>query len=195
MSALDNVRRAELKRLLRHRGMREIEVYNAVETILAERRRWTALALGQRVNLIFAEKTRLGIRSIACVDRSKKMMALYYLEQRRDRDRRRKTKMRAKETPAFSPRAKQLACALDGEWTESRVLGERVQKHWKLKPVAMRQAMRRTSQELCEAGIAELKYGAGSQGSRVLFLRIKPMIVDLSAYRSARNADEIRVPR
>jgi hypothetical protein len=80
MRQLDNVRRGELKRLLRHRGVSEIEVCNEVEDIMAERARWTAAALGQRMNLTFDLKIRFGIKTIACVDRTKKMMRLYFRE-------------------------------------------------------------------------------------------------------------------
>ena len=58
---LDNIRRGELKRLLLHRrAASKVDVANAVENILAERARWTSMALGQRMQLTFAEKDRLG---------------------------------------------------------------------------------------------------------------------------------------
>jgi hypothetical protein len=137
MRQLDNVRRGELKRLLRHRGVSEIEVHNAVEDIMAERSRWTAAALGQRMNLTFDQKIRLGINTIACVDRTKRMMRLYFRERKRERDRMRVNKMREKITKPISPRAKQLATVLNGEWIESRALGDSIRKRWKLKPDAI----------------------------------------------------------
>jgi hypothetical protein len=202
VSDLNNVRRGELKRLLRHRGVSEIEVYNAVEDIMAERVKWTAAALGQRVNLTFEEKTRLvGIKTIACVDRTKKMMRLYYQERKRERDRMRVNKMREKiprsrDMKGVSPRAKQLAGVLNGEWIESRALGDSIRKRWKLKPDAIGKAVRRAGQELSDANIAELKYGAGSRGSRVLFLRLKkPMNIDVSERREVSYIDKISTLR
>jgi hypothetical protein len=194
----NNFRRGELKRLFLHRGVPEIAVYNMVEDILAERIRWTKQPLGRRVNLIFIERHRLGIRTIACIDKTEAWVRRFYRDCKRERDRRRVTKMRARITNQMriSRRAKELAAVLNEKWTESRVLGDLMQKRWKLKPIAMQKAMHRTSHELCDANVAELKYGAGSRrgGSRVLFLRLKPAIVDLSTYRQARNTDEIRVP-
>jgi hypothetical protein len=67
---LNNIRRGELKRLLLRRAESKIEVHNLVEDILAERDRWTAGALGRRMDLTFHEKIRFGIRTIACIDRS-----------------------------------------------------------------------------------------------------------------------------
>ena len=201
MRQLDNVRRGELKKLLCHRGVSEIEVYNAVEDIMAERARWTPTALGHRVNLTFNDKIRLGIRTIACVDRTKKMMRMYFRERKRERDRMRVNKMREKiprsrDMKGVSPRAKQLAGVLNGEWIESRALGDSIRKRWKLKPDAIGKAVRRAGQELSDANIAELKYGAGSRGSRVLFLRLKkPMNIDVSERREVSYIDKISTLR
>jgi hypothetical protein len=197
MSDLDNIRRGELKRLLRHRGVSEIEVHNAVEDILAERVKWTAPALGERMQLTFEEKIPLGIRTIACIDRTTKMMRLFFQERKRERDRRRANKMREKITkPSLSPRASELASMLNGEWIEGRALGDSIQKRWKLKRDALEKAVRRASQELSDAGLAEHKYGAGSRGSRVLFLRlIKPTNIGVSGNQGTRNTDEISTLR
>jgi hypothetical protein len=71
------------------------------------RRRWTAVALGKHVSLTFAEKTKLAIKTIACVDRSKGEVKAYYLERRRERDRRRmKAKRAINRTERMSPMAK-----------------------------------------------------------------------------------------
>jgi len=197
MSELDNLRRGELKRLLRHRGVPEIELHNAVEDIIAERRRWTAAALGRRINLTFDEKIQLGIRTIACVDRTKGMMRLYFRERKRERDRRRRRRnkmeaqiMRAK---TVSPRAKELAAILTDAWAESGQLAE--QMTWNLKDDALRIAIARASRELSSAGIVEIKYGPGKRGSRVLFVRKRPTIIAISAHRSIRNASEMRLSR
>jgi hypothetical protein len=199
MSDLDNIRRGELKRLLRHRGVSEIEVRNSVEDILAERRRWTSAALGERVQLTFEEKTGrgLGINTIACIDRTKKMMRLFFQERKRERDRRRVSKMREKITkPSLSPRARQLAAILEEQWIEGPTLVEQMQRRWRLKADASRIAVHRASQELSDAGLAERKYGAGSRGSRVLFLRlIKPTNIGVSGNQGTRNTDEISTLR
>jgi hypothetical protein len=182
MSDLNNIRRGELKRLLRHRGVPEIEVHNAVEDIIAERRRWTATALGQRMNLAFDDGNRFGIRTFACVDRTKRMVRLYFRERKRERDRMRVNKMREKITKPISSRAKQLATGLNGEWVESPALVQQMQKRWRLKHDGLRQAVLRAARELCRAGIVEEKIGAGPAGGRVLFLRLKkPMNIDISA--------------
>jgi hypothetical protein len=95
MNMLDNLRRGELKRLLLHRrAASKVDVYNVVEDILGERVKWTSTALGRRMQLTFEEKVRLGIRTLRCIDRNANMMRLYYLERRRERDRRRAKKMR-----------------------------------------------------------------------------------------------------
>jgi hypothetical protein len=201
MRQLDNVRRGELKKLLCHRGVSEIEVYNAVEDIMAERARWTPTALGHRVNLTFNDKIRLGIRTIACVDRTKKMMRMYFRERKRERDRMRVNKMREKiprsrDMKGVSPRAKQLADALTDQWIASRDLADLVRKRWHLKPVALLSAVLRGSRELCKAGIAEQKIEAGLAGGRVLFLRRKkPMNIDVSERREVSYIDKISTLR
>jgi hypothetical protein len=54
VSMLDNIRRAELKRLLLHRrAATKINVHNMVEDMLAERVRWTSVALGRRMRLLW----------------------------------------------------------------------------------------------------------------------------------------------
>lgn len=195
MNWLDNIRRAELKRLLRRRGVSEIEVHNKVEDIISERIKWTATALGERVQLTFKEMVRCGIRTIAPVDMSKKMVRLYFRERKRERDRRRVNRMRARmqQVPkAISPRARQLANALDGEWTPCRDLADLMRKPWRLKRAALLSAVLRGSRELAAAGIAEEKIEAGPAGGRVLFLRLKrPMNVDVYERRMAGNTDEI----
>jgi hypothetical protein len=110
MSTLDNIRRGELKRLLLHRhAVSKVEVHNEVENILAGRARWTAAALGWRMNLTFDEKIRLAIRTMACVDRSKTMMERYFRERKRERDRMRCKRKKQTSPRDLSPMAKQIA--------------------------------------------------------------------------------------
>jgi hypothetical protein len=196
----NNVRRGELKRLLRHRGVSEFEVRNAVEDILAERVRWTAAALGQRMNLAFLDKIRFGIKTIACVDRTKKMVRLYFRERKRERDRMRQAKMRArilkmKEIHPISSRAKQLAAEMGDNWMASGALAVLMMPRWHLKREAVLSAVLRTARELCKADIAEQRIAAGTGGGRVLLLRLKrPGNTNVLRYPHAGNADEIRVP-
>jgi hypothetical protein len=180
MTTLDNIRSCELRRLLRHRGVSEIEVHNEVENILDERVRWTATALGERVQLIFDERYRLGIRTIASVDMSKRMTRLKYraqrLERRRERDRRRYQQMKA-QLP-ISPRARRLLATLTPDrWHDSRSSIEAMKGHYRrengrpLNKDALAQAVLRAARELCEADLAEQKIAPGPKGGRVLFLR------------------------
>ena len=127
---LDNIRRAELKRIFRHRGVSEVEVHNAVEDIISERRRWTAAELGLRMKLPFTEWEKLGIRTMRCIDRSPEMMRLYVAERRLERDRIRKGKKRAMnvKTKGLSPRAKELAAMLNSDWQQSCDLVELIRK-------------------------------------------------------------------
>ena len=118
---LINIRRGELKRFLRHDGVREIEILNSVENILAERRRWSADALGRRINLTFQDKLLLGIRTIQCVDRTPAEVKAHFRERKRERDRIRKKKLREMRRPDddISVRARELLGALSWEWIRS----------------------------------------------------------------------------
>jgi hypothetical protein len=198
---LDNFRRGELKRLLLHRGYSKIEVHNAVEDIMAERVRWTCTALGERVRLTFKEKIRLSIRTIACVDRTKKMVKLYYLERRRERDRRRRRidnmqVQMARETNGLSARARQLAAALKSDWMSSHTLADAMKEKWRLRHnAALRMAALRASRELCEAGIAERKVEPGPKGGYLTFMRRSATNTGTSQRQNARSADKIRAAR
>jgi hypothetical protein len=191
---LDNLRRGELRRLLHHRGaskveqfnniprglLRQIEVNNQVEDIMEERVRWSATALGERVRLTFEERVLLGIRTIVCIDRSKKMVRLYYraqrLERRRERDRRRYREMKA-QLP-ISPRERELLAVLTADrWHDSRGLIEAMKGHYRresgrpLNKDALAQAVLRAGHKLVEAGLAEQQIAPGPAGGRALFLR------------------------
>ena len=92
---LTNIRRGELKRILRHNGVSEIELRNRVEDILAERPKWTGVALGRRIGLTFEKKLLLGIRTIQCMDKTPVEVKAYFRERKRTRDRLRKKKAQA----------------------------------------------------------------------------------------------------
>jgi hypothetical protein len=200
MSALDNIRRGELKRLLLHRrAVSEVEVYNKVEDILAERIRWTATALGERMQLTFEERRELGFRTIACVDVSKKMVQEYYLRRKRERDLRRVHRMRAQIPKAtFSHRAKQLATLINGDWTPTVFLAGamRKRKGWPRRHDAAGKAVRRAAVELHKAEIGfELKTEPGPRGGYLTSVRRSPATAGISENQSARNVDKTRASR
>ena len=199
---LDNIRRGELKRLLLHRrATSKINVHNLVENILAERARWTSAALGERIQLTFEEKIRLGISTIACVDRTKAMMKLYFLERRRERDRRRaKMRTRTSEMIGLSARARNIAAMLSSDWTSGHGLVEAIEKKWRLKHDAARKAMRRAVIEISDAAIGfEMKAEPGPRGGYQTFMRLRlpgsAGNTGTSEDRSARSAHKIRVAR
>jgi hypothetical protein len=205
VSTLDNIRRGELKRLLIHRrAASKVKVANMVEDILGERVRWTSAALGQRLSLTFAEKVRLGIRTLHCVDRTKKDMKLYHLERRRERDRRRKRNVRT-QTPkemngCLSARARKLAATLNSDWMSGYRLLELIEKKWRLKHDAARKAMRRAVIELIDARVGfEQKIETGPRGGYQTFIRLRTRgsaeKLGFSERRSARSAGKIRAAR
>ena len=167
---LVNIRRGELKRFLRHDGVREVEILNSVENILAERRRWSADALGRCINLTFQDKLLLGIRTIQCVDRTPAEVKAHFRERKRTRDRLRKKRLRQMAMPAdgLSVRARDLLAVLDGDWIRSTGLAQKVEKRKpfrrangrRLNKIALRQAVRsvpralrrRTAEESTEMG-------------------------------------------
>ena len=178
---LINIRRGELKRFLRHDGVREIEILNSVENILAERRRWSADALGRRINLTFQDKLLLRIRTIQCVDRTPAEVKAHFRERKRERDRIRKKKLREMRRPDddISVRARELLGALSWEWIRSTELAEKLKKRKpfrrlngrRLKNGALRQAVHRASRELCGIGLAEERIEMGAHHERVREIR------------------------
>ena len=115
---LTNIRRGELKRFLRHNGVSDFELCNRVEDILAERQKWTAVALGGRIGLTFEKKLLLGIRTIQCMDQTPAEVREHFRERKRARDRIRKKRRRQMAGPAdsLSVRGRDLLAVLDGEW-------------------------------------------------------------------------------
>jgi hypothetical protein len=183
---LGNLRKGELKRILRHRRTPEVEVANMAADVLAERFRWTAAALGERMNLTFNEKIALGIRTMAPIDRPRWMVKAYYLQRRRERDRRRSKLNRAKAavSAGLSQRAQALLAMLNHNWVPSTALDELAMKSFrrpsvvlggrvqKLKHAAVRSAVLRAARELCEEGFADHKFAPGPKGGKVLYLRL-----------------------
>jgi hypothetical protein len=175
-----HIRRRELRRLFFRRGETASEVGNLVEDFTIKYGEATAVAVGIRLQLTWDEKRTLGIRTIACIDCTQEEVTAYYLERRRERNRirMRRQRLRNRRTKGISPRAKQLASRLNGNWIHIRNLVESVGFHgaWgkKLKRDAMLLAVWRAGQELCRLGIAELKIEAVPRGGRATFLRWNP---------------------
>ena len=178
---LTNIRRGELKRILRHNGVSEIELRNRVEDILAERPKWTAVALGRRMGLTFEKKLLLGIRTIQCMDKTPAEVKAYFRERKRTRDRLRKKRLRQMAGPAdsLSVRARDLLAVLDGEWIRSPDLAQKVEKRKpfrrangrRLNNIALRQAVHRACRELCGVELAEESTETGAHHERVRLIR------------------------
>lgn len=174
MSTLDNIRRGELKRLLLHRhAVSKVEVHNEVENILAGRARWTAAALGWRMNLTFDEKIRLAIRTMACVDRSKTMMERYFRERKRERDRMRCKRKKQTSPRDLSPMAKQIAQLVAEKSMSAAEVVEVLRRPQRRKREAARSAVRRALRELIAADLLEVKVEARPTGGFDRFVRLK----------------------
>ena len=181
VDTLINIRRGELKRILRHNGVSEIELRNRVEDILAERPKWTGVALGRRIGLTFEKKLLLGIRTIQCMDKTPAEVKAYFRERKRTRDRLRKKRLRQMASPAdsLSVRARDLLAVLDGKWIRSPDLAQKVEKRKpfrrangrRLNKIALRQAVHRASRELCGIGLAEESTETGAHHERVRLIR------------------------
>ena len=171
---LINIRRGELKRLFLHRGTSKLEVHNLVEDIIAERARWTAPALGRRVDLIFHEKITLGIRTIACIDRTKRMVRLYFREQKRERDRLRWNCKKQTLARDLSPFARQVADRLaGGKWMRVAEMLQLFGKGRRPKHEAARSAVRRALNELMALGVLEDRMEVRPTGGFERFVRLK----------------------
>ena len=173
INPLNNIRRGELKRLLLHRGTSEVEVHNLVEDIIGGRARWTAPALGSRMNLTFDEQIRLGIRTIACIDRTKWMMRLYFRERKRERDRMRWHRKKQTFGRGLSPMAKQIAELPAGKWMRVAEVVEILRRPPHRKREAARSAVRRALRELIAAGLLEDNMVDRPTGGFERFVRLK----------------------
>jgi hypothetical protein len=174
LNPLNNIRRGELKRLLLHRrAVSEIEVHNEVENILAERARWTAAALGCRMKLAFDEKIGLAIRTIACIDRKKWMVRLYYRERKRERDRMRWQRKKQTFGRDLSPMAKQIAQVSAERWMSVAEIVEMLRRPQRRKREAARSAVRRALTELIAADLLEHKVEDRPTGGYERLVRLK----------------------
>ena len=171
MSTIDNIRRGELKRLLLRRGTSKIEVHNKVEDIIAQRTKWTSLALGWRVYLTFDEKIRLSIRTIACIDRPKKMVQLYFRQQKRERDRMRWARKKRTLARDLSPLAKQVAQLVAEKCMRVAEIVELLRKGPRSKHEAARSAVRRALEELDD--LLDVRLEARPTGGFERFVRLK----------------------
>jgi DNA-binding transcriptional ArsR family regulator len=173
VNPLNNIRRGELKRLLLRRGTSEVEVHNMVEDIIAERDRWTARALGQRMDLTFHEKIRLRIKTIACIDRSKKMVQLYFREQKRERDRMRWQRNKQTLPRDLSPMAKQIAQLVAEKSMSVAEIVDVLRRPQRRKREAARSAVRRALRELIAADLLEVRVEARPTGGYERLVRLK----------------------
>ena len=174
MSTLDNIRRGELKRLLLHRhAVSKVEVHNEVENILADRARWTAAALGWRMNLTFDEKIRLAIRTMACVDRSKTMMELYFRKRKKERDRVLWARKKQTLVRNLSPIAKQITQLLAEKWMSVAEIVKVLRRPQRRKREATRSAVRRALRELIAADLLDVRLEGRPTGGFERFVRLK----------------------
>jgi hypothetical protein len=194
---LINLRRYELRRLLLARGIDKVKVANVVEDIIAIRRHWTAAALGRHVGLRFFEKTRLCIRTIQCMDRPPREVKRYFLERKRERDRRKAKEKRAMNRgQPMSPMAARVYAALNENWTRASALaGFADNGKRKRQRDSMRRMILRAIDELCDMGEAERKSEPGPRGGYLNFVRRNPAKPGIPHKRHARCADEIRSAR
>jgi hypothetical protein len=176
-----NVRRSELKRIFLYRGAAVIEVSNLVEDFMDKHEAASSVKAGIHLQLTWDEKCKLGIKTIACIDRTREEVRIFYRERRRERDRMKKKviRMQTLKTKDISPRAKQLAAVLNGDWVQTRDLVKSVKQFRRepgrpLKRRTMMQVALRAGEELCEIGIAEQKIETSAQGGRARFLRWNP---------------------
>jgi hypothetical protein len=172
-----NVRRAELRLFLHRDGVSPVVVANMVEDVMDDPALTSAAACGLHVRLTWHHKRTLGIKTIACIDRNREWVAAWYREQKRERDRNRWRRKMEERPNGISPRARELATELNGQWIPSRDLVERVKakKVFRSNRRALEQAVLRASQELCEIGVAEQKIDINPRmGGRTRFLRWNP---------------------
>ncbi len=194
VNPLDNIRRGEVKRLFLHRGTLKIEVHNKVEDILAECKRWTARALGQRVDLTFNEQIKLGIRTMRCTDRSEMMVKLYFREQKRERDRMRWHRKKQSLARGLSPAAKKLADLLSAhKWMRVADIVEQFGKRRRGKREGARSAVRRALRKLIAADVIDDWTEARRTGGFERSVRLKkpenPALLDYSVREKAVNIE------
>ena len=173
INPVKNIRRGELKRLLLHRGTSEVEVHNLVEDIIGERARWTAPALGWRMNLTFDEQIMLGIRTIACIDRTKWMMRLFFRERKRERDRMRWQRKKQTFGRGLSRMAKQIAELTAEKWMSVAEVVEILRRPQHRKREGARSAVRRALTELITADLLEDNVVDRPTGGYERFVRLK----------------------
>ena len=193
INPLNNIRRGELKRLLLHRGTSEVEVHNLVEDIIGERARWTAPALGWRMKLAFDEQISLGIRTIACIDRTKWMVRLYFRERKRERDRMRWQRKKQTFGRGLSPMAKQISELTAEKWMSVAEIVEILRRPQRRKREAARSAVRRALTELSAADLVEIRVEDRPTGGYERFVRLKKLkttgLLDCSIQKKAAVVD------
>ncbi len=176
----NNLRRGELRRLFRARGVPEIELTNKVADF-EPLGRWPADALGDKVELTFDEKIKHGIRTIRCFDRPRSAVDDYYAERRRERDRVAARQRRAKRPRKKSDsrrltekRSNQVGALLAGRdgWTSAALIANAMRGKAAFRGLdhdGLRQAVHRAVKAL--GGRVETEKRSGEHGFPTLFVR------------------------
>jgi predicted Fe-S protein YdhL (DUF1289 family) len=142
--------------------------------------------LGKLLSLTFQEKHGLGIRTIACCDRTRNEVSAWYRAARQDRQNlrrrilRERKKAERKVTAELHPRARAIfwrlndtlksAATLSAEVANSDAFLDRGMRP--LDPASRRQAVHRVLDALHASGTIEQRYETGPRGLRVRFVRL-----------------------
>jgi hypothetical protein len=173
-----NLRRGELRRLARHRGVHEYEVDAWIADEIGNPFDWSAESLGRAVRLTFAEQIMLVIKTFHCFDRPVADVRAHYAAKRKERDRMDKQQQReraGRRGPALSARAQAVLDVVAGDWTAASTVIDRaatMEAFGKLKAgPTMRKVVHRAIGELHDAGQIEVDLRDGRNGFPTRFLR------------------------
>jgi len=144
-------------------------------------RRWTAQALGARLEGTLEEKITLGLHHIECSDapphnvqeaRAKRKAALERARRERERRKKMSVQIRPRE---MSERSRVVLGAIGSEWMKSSAVASAVSSHEAfggLKAGALRKAVQRSTAELAEEGVIDHRMDGGERQT-VLWVRRK----------------------
>ncbi len=175
------IRLNELRRLLRGRGLSDVEAAQFIEAELENFGQWPAGALGDKLELTFDEKIKFSIRTIQCFDRPKHEVDAYYHEKKKERDRMKKAEQRAgkQRTIPVTARAAALLAAIQGRgWVTvpdlaREAVGLAGFRRKSADQVALRQAVHRATRELREVGLVEFEQLPNAGAHRTPINRIR----------------------
>jgi len=168
------------------------ELQHLIADVDAHSRRWTADALGDRVELSFEEKIGLDIRNIACFDKPKHEVNAFYHQRRRERDAKRKRDRRAAKkkdresgVKNLSPRASAVFEFLRGEgWACNTGIAAGIRELPAFKGLSWESTLRavgRAVDELVKSNAVEVRMertstrhtGTGTLYHRIRFVRLR----------------------